>query len=1137
MKDYVIEFNEGASLDKNGPIKAKINGFDAWARRSDENLGQRIKQAQAKLWVLAINDHLMSYNLASERLLGGKGNSLVKLARLTRGELASSEYDTNASGVKVSVPRGVVVSCLAYNLWLNSSPLILKAIHELDCIRRALATRSIYLNPMSDRHLSIVQSQQILTEQCRKTCLVLRSCPLPNVLRKKLFAQLTAMFDETDLKETEPLDDGEDEANDRPAEDRKLFAVRSSAVGEDALETSAAGQMRTILDARGFNHICRAIVECWSSQFEPEAVAYKSQNGLSFNLPMAVVVQELVACQTAGVAATCDPLSGNKSRLEITANLGLGEGVVSGKQTDTIRVSLERLEWDATSEHHQGSLRLEHAADSVNKFIGNNQTNRSCCLDDKKIIALSNLLLKLRRVSSIKEREVEWGITLVNSSKLSPSSSSSSSSSDDSDIHEEFCIHLLQSRPLTHLQRLSTSEIDHELDYGLFGPRDMVSRANVGEVMPGAMCPINSTYFQPLASTFGSQRPFEKAHTRMTFVPETLCFYSHMAMLVLTYSDTIMRFAGSSRKDRELSKAAVYSMIGTTFDDMDSESEEKFERMVSEKINPLSMTKKTNLRKILALDMGLHTACLFDQKRAARSTLLEDNLRSLDELIELFESGQTPDAPGGPWGADTTDTILEIKREIKLLYSRLTTKTKPLSKAWVCHIQSTLMSVAFNVMCLKLMTQQPAYPDDMTSTEVLNDFSVLMRGPSGRSDKLGEQTESGDISKLLNRLLESFIDENQLDKAKAMSQKELYEMLTDEQSKSRCVRLFRDFMSRNGHRAFKEFCFSTRAWSDDSSYIVRLLSVRLKTFGRAELEQERKRMEEVERVHEQRLAQIEAKLARAKFMLTKYALPRARNATIKREESKSLLIRMIHKYRLAFRHLGALLCLAGRLPNAQLVFHLTIEELDTVVKGLDGEEGRTDLARLLYKARRRQQRTHILDKVTFPRPSLSVDEMISSVRQQVAAAGRPASERQVIPGPDGAPPVPADDGHVAPVPRVVGLTSCAGCVTGRACVVMSLDEMDQIETNDILVTYSIDISWSVYFFALAGIVTEVGGIVSHGAVVAREYGIPTLCTAVGACSTFKTGQMITLDADKGVCYLANAISAEHTGEAAKGMLG
>jgi phosphohistidine swiveling domain-containing protein len=82
--------------------------------------------------------------------------------------------------------------------------------------------------------------------------------------------------------------------------------------------------------------------------------------------------------------------------------------------------------------------------------------------------------------------------------------------------------------------------------------------------------------------------------------------------------------------------------------------------------------------------------------------------------------------------------------------------------------------------------------------------------------------------------------------------------------------------------------------------------------------------------------------------------------------------------------------------------------------------------------------------------------------------------------------------------------------------------VDAIEPNDILITYSIDISWSVYFFMLAGIVTEVGGIVSHGAVVAREYGLPTLCTAVGACTTFKTGQQVTLDASAGRCYLVTA---------------
>lgn len=66
--------------------------------------------------------------------------------------------------------------------------------------------------------------------------------------------------------------------------------------------------------------------------------------------------------------------------------------------------------------------------------------------------------------------------------------------------------------------------------------------------------------------------------------------------------------------------------------------------------------------------------------------------------------------------------------------------------------------------------------------------------------------------------------------------------------------------------------------------------------------------------------------------------------------------------------------------------------------------------------------------------------------------------------------------------------SNAGKITGRACVVKSFDEVSKIKAGDILITHSTDIAWSPYFPILSGVVTELGGLISHGAVVAREYG-------------------------------------------------
>lgn len=80
---------------------------------------------------------------------------------------------------------------------------------------------------------------------------------------------------------------------------------------------------------------------------------------------------------------------------------------------------------------------------------------------------------------------------------------------------------------------------------------------------------------------------------------------------------------------------------------------------------------------------------------------------------------------------------------------------------------------------------------------------------------------------------------------------------------------------------------------------------------------------------------------------------------------------------------------------------------------------------------------------------------------------------------------------------------------------MSLEEAQSIRPGDILITYSTDIGWSPYFPLLSGLATEIGGLISHGAVIAREFGLPCLIGVEGAARLFKTGDMVLLDTEKG----------------------
>ena len=98
---------------------------------------------------------------------------------------------------------------------------------------------------------------------------------------------------------------------------------------------------------------------------------------------------------------------------------------------------------------------------------------------------------------------------------------------------------------------------------------------------------------------------------------------------------------------------------------------------------------------------------------------------------------------------------------------------------------------------------------------------------------------------------------------------------------------------------------------------------------------------------------------------------------------------------------------------------------------------------------------------------------------------------------------------------VKGFPGAAGVVTGRAKVILSIDDIDKIEKGDILVTTATNIGWTLAFPKVSAIVTDIGAPLSHAAIVAREFGIPAVVGCGNATTVLKTGDLITVDGAHG----------------------
>lgn len=104
---------------------------------------------------------------------------------------------------------------------------------------------------------------------------------------------------------------------------------------------------------------------------------------------------------------------------------------------------------------------------------------------------------------------------------------------------------------------------------------------------------------------------------------------------------------------------------------------------------------------------------------------------------------------------------------------------------------------------------------------------------------------------------------------------------------------------------------------------------------------------------------------------------------------------------------------------------------------------------------------------------------------------------------------------------LVGLPSCPGRVTGRVHIVDSGADLARVRPGEILVARTASPVWTVVFDVIGGFVTEIGGVMAHAAIIAREFGVPSVVGVAGARSRLRTGQIVTVDATRGTIRIVD----------------
>lgn len=104
-----------------------------------------------------------------------------------------------------------------------------------------------------------------------------------------------------------------------------------------------------------------------------------------------------------------------------------------------------------------------------------------------------------------------------------------------------------------------------------------------------------------------------------------------------------------------------------------------------------------------------------------------------------------------------------------------------------------------------------------------------------------------------------------------------------------------------------------------------------------------------------------------------------------------------------------------------------------------------------------------------------------------------------------------------------GLGASTGVVTGRVRVLSSPDELDQLETGEVLVVQHSSPAWSVGMIRACAIISEFGGIISHAAIVAREMGIPCVVAVERATLLLANGMLVRVDGETGTIHEADSL--------------
>ncbi|PSN52100.1 hypothetical protein C0J52_04339 [Blattella germanica] len=436
------------------------------------------------------------------------------------------------------------------------------------------------------------------------------------------------------------------------------------------------------------------------------------------------------------------------------------------------------------------------------------------------------------------------------------------------------------------------------------------------------------------------------------------------------------------------------------------------------------------------------------------------------------------------------------------LYNSISKSLSTLAKVADCHTYTSRVGLFTQVVAITVLTEG----SEELSTEHYGDMGLLL---SSCTDVVSAQ-----IPAILEDLAASIVATGRGAIFCKVSPSQAVKWLS-ENCPIVSIKLT-GFLNRHGHRCIKEFELMSETWSMNPEGLMKTLQNMVRNLaGAKSIKQTKKNTTDQEL-----LSQLKSVKKAGTRKVLGWLLSLCRSSVVDREANKDCYITVTQRLRLAYRHLANLMVKEGRIPDPQLLYFFSHYELGLLLRTRDAviitkipptqKKARpTRRCVVCNKNNKRKETVYWCPDCESPlcmdncfktyhtnmlKFLLNYYNLLSSYWKLKAETSKGSK---------------ANGSHLK------GTSVCSGTVMGRACVVLNLDQISQLKHGDILITHSTDVGWSPYFPLLGGVVTELGGLISHGAVVAREYGLPCIVGCQGATTAFATGDTVLLVAGLG----------------------